>query len=112
MENTNENNNNKSQTNGWDVNAKLVLNELERLNDKYEAMNNNVRELRELMIKNNNEQLHQWKDNINNVVSVSELAEMKKDVSDLKNFKIKGTVIFGLIQFAIVTIIGIWGKLK
>ena len=96
---------------GWNENSKLVLNELERLNELYYSLQKELQDIKEKLIKNDIDDLKVWKKEIDNVVSPGQIKELKKEVEDLKIFKTRSIVLFAVIQFAIAIIIGLKDKI-
>lgn len=87
------------QQNGWNEYSKLVLKELERLNDNYESLRDDVGKIRQEMGKNDTEGLKKWKSNIDEVFSPSQMKELRQEVDSLKSFKTTAITIFAVIQF-------------
>ena len=97
-----------SKQNGWNEYSKLVINELERLNDGISNSNFNVeiqglkKEIVELKGKEENyRELRVWKQAIDEVASPTQLKETIKDVSDLKTFKTQAVTVFLIVQAAV-----------
>jgi len=89
---------------GWEVYSKLVLQQLEDLNNGMNQLRTEIHELKtevaELRGQQNNiTQLTQWKERIDDIASPSQLREMKREVEELKQYKTKSTAIFAFIQF-------------
>lgn len=99
--------NNESQ-NGWNEYSKLVIAELERLNEGIISINveiqNVKREIAEVKAKEDfAKELWKWKREIDDVASPTQLKETVKDVSELKTFKTQAITIWLVVQ----TIFGI-----
>lgn len=91
------------QQNSWNEYSRLVIAELERLNDGISKLNIDIqdlkREIAELKIKEDNvKDLKRWKDSIDEVASPSQLKDIVKDVSDLKTFKTQAITIWLVVQ--------------
>ena len=89
---------------GWEVYSKLVLQQLEDLNNGMHQLRNEIHELKSEVAElrgqqNNVTQLTQWKDKIDDIASPSQLRDMKKDVESLKDYKSKSMAIFAFVQF-------------
>lgn len=104
----------------WGDYSKLVLKELERLNDNYDKMrsdmdsrfselNNKLTEVKNVeksvMIQN------AWIDKVNDVWSPSQMKEAKDEIYRQKNRWVAAIAIVTFVQIAIGVIISIWGKL-
>ncbi len=99
--------NNGSQ-NGWNEYSKLVIAELERLNDGISKLNVEIqdlkREIAEMKVKEDfAKELWKWKKEVDEVVSPTQLKETVKDVTDLKTFKTQAITVWLVVQ----TIFGI-----
>ena len=91
------------QNNSWNEYSKLVLKELETLAVGISNLSTEIQDVkREIaLIKDREdkvEKLQEWKDKISEVVSPSQLAEMAREVKELKEFKTKAITIFIVIQ--------------
>lgn len=99
--------NNGSQ-NGWNEYSKLVIAELERLNEGITKLNVEIqdlkREIAEMKVKEDfAKELWKWKKEVDEVVSPTQLKETVKDVTDLKTFKTQAITVWLVVQ----TIFGI-----
>jgi uncharacterized phage infection (PIP) family protein YhgE len=102
--------------NGWNEYSKLVIAELERLNDGITNLNNEIQDLKqqilELKAKEDfAKELWKWKQAIDEVASPSQLKSTIKDVSDLKTFKTQAITIWAVVQIvtaAIITFINLY----
>jgi TolA-binding protein len=93
----------ENEKNTWNEYSRLVIAELERLNDGINKLNGEIqdlkREIAELKIKEDNvKELKRWKDSIDDVVSPSQLRDVVKDVSDLKTFKTQAITVWIVVQ--------------
>jgi len=89
--------------NGWNEYSKLVINELERLNEGISNLDTEIqyvkREITQLQAKEDNvKDLKKWKDSVDEVVSPSQIKELVKDVSDLKTFKTQAVTVWVVVQ--------------
>lgn len=91
--------------NGWNEYSKLVLKELERLNDNYESLKEEMEMLREVVSKNDTGDLKRWKNNIDEVFSPSQMKELREEVDSLKSFKTTAITIFAVIQFLMALLV-------
>lgn len=94
-----ENHNNKEGENGWNEYGRLVLKELERLNKE-------VEELKELKNKYNyledeNKELKKWKGSVDEVMSPTQMKEIKDEVYKQKNKWTSAIAIITFIQILI-----------
>jgi len=89
--------------NNWNEYSKLVIAELERLNDGISKLNIEIqdlkREIAELKIKEDNvKELKRWKDSLDEVTSPTQLKDIIKDVSDLKTFSTQAGTVWVVVQ--------------
>ena len=80
------------EQNGWNEYSKLVIAELERLNDGITNLNVEIQDLKqqiaELRVKEDfAKELWRWKKEVDEVASPSQLESTMKDVAELKTFK-------------------------
>lgn len=92
-----------SGQNGWNEYSKLVIAELERLNEGINSLNTEIQELKkeitEIKVKEDNvKDLKSWKSLIDDVASPSQLKYLVKDVSDLKTFKTQAVTVWIVVQ--------------
>ena len=90
--------------NGWNEYSRLVLKELESLNDSIEGLRTELQhvkqELTKLQAKEDKvDELRQWKERIDDVASPSQLKDIVDNVEELKVFKTKAITIFAVVQF-------------
>ena len=103
----------KSEANdGWNEWSKHVLLELERLNEKFEAIRTDITKVQNDItklstIKSGIEEIREWKKNLDEVVSPSQLKELKDTVQELKIFKTKAVASFVVIQILMGIIIAL-----
>jgi predicted nuclease with TOPRIM domain len=93
---------NESQ-NGWNEYSKLVINELERLNDGISKLNDEIqylkKEITELKTKEDNvKDLKKWKESMDEVASPTQIKELFIEVKDLKAFKVQAVTVWVVIQ--------------
>lgn len=89
--------------NNWSEYSRLVIAELERLNDGISTLNAEIQELKreiaELKVKEDNvKEIKKWKDSIDDITSPSQLKDIIKDVNDLKTFKTQAITIWLVVQ--------------
>tara|TARA_R100001460_G_scaffold495_4_gene2411 strand:+ start:1313 stop:1654 length:342 start_codon:yes stop_codon:yes gene_type:complete len=94
---------NNGNQNGWNEYSRLVLAELEKLNNKVDSLteeNNDIKqELSKLeQFKDEISSLKDWKGNVDEVSSPTQLKELQKEVSDLKTFKTMSTTVWVVVQ--------------
>jgi TolA-binding protein len=99
-----------SEQNGWNEYSKLVIAELERLNDGIANLNGEIQELRqqilELKVKEDfAKELWKWKQAVDEVASPTQLKYTIKDVADLKTFKTQAITIWAVVQLVTAAII-------
>lgn len=98
--------------NGWNEYSKLVIAELERLNDGINKLNTEIqdlkREIAEMKVKEDNvKELKKWKDSMDEVTSPTQLKDVIKDVSDLKTFKTQAVTVWVVVQVAFTILLGL-----
>jgi|TARA_R110002012_G_scaffold193713_1_gene361398 predicted nuclease with TOPRIM domain len=103
-----------SADNGWSEYSKLVLKELSSLATNIESLNNEIQELKQEIARMREredrvEELRNWKDKIDEVVSPSQLQAAIKEIDTLKEFKTKSITIFMVVQFLMGTAIALLG---
>ena len=109
---------NDTNQNGWNEYSRLVLAEIETLNNKVDDIvkeNNAIKqELSKLeQFKDEISSLKDWKGNVDEVSSPTQLKELQKEVSDLKTFKTMSTTVWVVVQiiFGIAaTVFGLYLK--
>ena len=109
---------NNSNQNGWNEYSRLVLAEIESLNNKVDALlqENNVikQELTKLeQFKDEISSLKDWKGNVDEVSSPTQLKELQKEVESIKTFKTVSTTAWIVVQIVFgiaVAIIGLYLK--
>ena len=101
-----------NEQNTWGEYSRLVIAELERLNDGISKLNGEIqdlkREITEMKVKEDNvKELKKWKESVDEVTSPSQLKEVIKDVSELKTFKTQAITVWVVVQilFGIVIMI-------
>ena len=92
-----------TEQNGWNEYSKLVINELERLNEGITNLNSQIIELRNEIgqLKGKEEavkELKSWKQAVDEVASPTQLKELSTKVSELKTFKTQAVTIFLIVQ--------------
>jgi len=99
-----------SEQNGWNEYSKLVIAELERLNDGIANLNGEIQDLKqqilELKVKEDfAKELWKWKQAVDEVASPTQLKYTIKDVADLKTFKTQAITIWAVVQLVTAAII-------
>jgi len=98
--------------NGWNEYSRLVISELERLNDGISKLDLEIqyvkREIAELKVKEDAvKELKKWKDSVDDVTSPTQLKETIKDVNDLKTFKTQAVTVWLVVQIIFGLIIAL-----
>tara|TARA_B100000214_G_C23969866_1_gene629527 strand:- start:1415 stop:1744 length:330 start_codon:yes stop_codon:yes gene_type:complete len=96
--------------NGWNEYSKLVLKELETLNQKFDALSTNLQEVKneltEMKAREDRvDELRIWKEKIDEIASPTQLQTKFEEIEDLKTFKTKAVTIFAVIQFIMAAMI-------
>jgi hypothetical protein len=99
--------------NGWNEYSKLVLAELERLNENDERIQKTLNEINEKLVRYEAirislENVNQWKDEMDKVATPEILKEMKVDVKSNTNFKVIATTVWAVIQIGFGAAIAIF----
>ena len=94
-----------SSQNGWNEYSRLVLKELENLSDGLESLRSEIQtlnqEITKLQAKEDRvDELRQWKERIDEVVSPTQLKAAVVEIESLKSFKTKAITVFTVVQFA------------
>lgn len=103
--------------NNWNEYSRLVIGELERLNDGITKLTDEIQylkgEIAELKIKEDNvKDLRRWKDSIDEVTSPSQLKETVRDVGELKTFKTQAITVWVVVQIIFGIVIAVLEYLK
>ena len=98
------------EQNGWNEYSKLVISELERLNDGIGRLNVEIQdlkgEIKELKVKEDfAKEIWKWKQAVDEVASPSQLKYTIKDVAYLKTFKTQAITIWAVVQLVTAAII-------
>ncbi len=93
----------EGKQNGWNEYSKLVINELERLNEGISKLNEEIQSLKKEIVQlkgkeENYKELRQWKQAVDEVASPTQLKETITDVGDLKTFKTQAITVFLIVQ--------------
>ena len=91
------------EQNGWNEYSKLVIAELERLNDGITNLNVEIqdlkREIAEMKVKEDfAKELWRWKQAVDEVASPTQLDQTVKDVTELKTFKTQAITVWIVVQ--------------
>lgn len=106
-----------NEQNTWSEYSRLVIAELERLNDGISKLNGEIqdlkREIAELKVKEDNvKELKRWKDSVDEVTSPSQLRDTIKDVSELKTFKTQAVTVWVVVQILFGIVIALLNYFK
>ena len=96
--------------NGWNEYSRLVLKELESLNDSIEGLKTELQdvkqELTKMQVKEDKvDELRQWKERIDDIASPTQLRDLIASIESLKDFKTKAITIFAVVQFGMVAVV-------
>ena len=103
----------------WGEYGKLVLKELERLNDNHEKMRSDFDgKLNEMNLKLNDVKSVEktvsvnsaWIDKVNDVWSPSQMKEAKDEIYKQKSRWVAAIAIVTFVQIAVGIVISLWGK--
>ena len=109
---------NEGKQNGWNEYSRLVLAELEKLNKRVEDLSQDNNTMRQELTKAEQTKeelitLKNWKNNIDEVSSPTQLKELQQEVEKLKTFKTMSTTVWVVVQiiFSIAaTLFGLYLK--
>ena len=96
--------------NGWNEYSRLVLKELESLNDSIEGLKTELQdvkqELTKMQVKEDIvDERRQWKERIDDIASPTQLRDLIASIESLKDFKTKAITIFAVVQFGMVAVV-------
>jgi hypothetical protein len=105
------------EQNGWNEYSKLVISELERLNDGISRLNIEIQdlkgEIKELKVKEDfAKEIWKWKQAVDEVASPTQLRYAFKDVADLKIFKTQAITVWAVVQIVTAAIIAFFKLYK
>lgn len=100
---------------GWNEYSKLVLAELERLNENDEKIQTTLTEINLKLNKIESfekemEALQKWKRYMEDVASPTTLKELRTDVAALNTFKTVATTVWAVVQIAFGVLVAILTK--
>jgi predicted nucleic acid-binding Zn-ribbon protein len=98
--------------NGWNEYSKLVINELERLNDGIKGLNEELQGLKQEIIQLKTREDHvttlrNWKASIDDVTSPTQLQSSLKELQELKTFKTQAVTVWAVVQIGFGILIAI-----
>jgi predicted nucleic acid-binding Zn-ribbon protein len=107
----------KEHKNGWNEYSRLVLAELEKLNDKTEEISDDINDLRQELtkiksIKYDVNDIKVWRKDISEIVSPTQLKEFKGEIDKLKTFKTISTTVWVVVQVLFGVAIALFGVFK
>jgi len=103
--------------NGWNEYSRLVLTELEKLNNSVEEISDDITDLRQEItkiksIKYDIIDIKEWRKDVSEIVSPTQLKEVRKDVDKLKTFKTISTTAWVIVQIIFGIVIALFGVFK
>jgi len=103
--------------NEWAVWSNHVLKELERLNASFASINKELGEVKEELAVIKNQQttlgeLKQWKKEMDEVISPTQVQLLKDEVDKLKTFKTISTTAWIVVQVIFALIVGLMSIFK
>jgi len=109
---------NESRQNGWNEYSRLVLAELEKLNKRVDSLTTEVNEIKQEIskqeqVKYDLHDLKNWKHNVDEVSSPTQLKELQKEVESLRTFKTMSTTVWVVVQIIfgiVVAVLGLYLK--
>ena len=96
--------------NGWNEYSRLVLKELESLNDSLDLLSTDLQEVKKdiakLQVKEDKvDEIKAWKERLDEVASPSQLQSHILSIEELKIFRTKAITIFAVVQFGMAAAI-------
>ena len=93
-----------SESAGWENYSKLILQQLEGLSKGIDGLRKELQQLKqeitELKAREDKvQEIQQWKQRIDEVVSPPQLDKAIKEIEELRLFKTKAVTIFAVVQF-------------
>lgn len=93
----------EDKQNGWNEYSRLVLAELEKLNSNVDALSIDIDHLKEEMtkiksLKYSVDDLKEWRKDISEVASPTQLKELTDEVQSLKTFKTVAVTVWAVVQ--------------
>ena len=103
--------------NGWNEYSRLVLAELEKLNNSVNEISDDMVDLRQEItkiksIKYDIIDIKEWRKDLSEVVSPTQLKEVKKDIDKLKTFKTISTTVWLVVQIIFGIALALFGVFK
>tara|TARA_R110002020_G_scaffold91096_3_gene221485 strand:+ start:7213 stop:7536 length:324 start_codon:yes stop_codon:yes gene_type:complete len=94
---------NEEKQNGWNEYSRLVLAELEKLNSNVSSLSKDIDNLKEDMTKIKSlkygvDDLKEWRKDVSEVASPTQLKELTNDVQSIKTFKTVAVTIWAVVQ--------------
>ena len=88
----------------------LVLTQLQALSQAIDGLRADLQVVRQEMVRikageDRVTELREWKRNIDEVISPTQLQNLVTQVNDLNNFKTKAITVFAVVQFAMAAIV-------
>lgn len=101
--------------NGWNEYSKLVLAELERLNENDEKIQQTLNEINLKLgrldaIEKDVQDIERWKKYMDDVASPNTLKDIKRDVKSLVTFKTVATTVWAVVQIAFGVFVAFYKK--
>jgi len=101
-----------SDSSGWETYSKLVLQQLETLNQGIVDLRGEMQDLKnqltEMKAKEDRVQdLKAWKDKIDEIASPTQLKTVVNDIEELKMFRTKAVTTFMVVQFLMAGAVGL-----
>jgi len=91
--------------NGWNEWSKYVLKELERLNENIEGLGEKIDKTQDT--KQVVDDIKEWKEKIEETVTINDLKAMKKGVSESKTFRTQVVTAIVIVQSIFLVIIAL-----
>ena len=93
-----------NESDNWSEYSRLVLKELETLATSIQSLNAEIQELKQEIARMREredrvDELRDWKSNIDEIASPTQLQVKFNEVEELKQFKTKAVTVFAVVQF-------------
>ena len=101
-----------SDSSGWETYSKLVLQQLETLNQGIVDLRGEMQDLKNQLteMKAKEDRVHDlkaWKDKIDEIASPTQLKTVVNDIEELKMFRTKAVTTFMVVQFLMAGAVGL-----
>jgi archaellum component FlaC len=99
-----------SESAGWENYSKLILQQLEGLSKGIDGLREELQQMKQEITalkarEDKVQEIHSWKQRIDEVVSPPQLDKAIKEIEELRLFKTKAVTIFAVVQFIMAAVV-------